>query len=180
MVTYPVSELTAANKTAMKAELDTYLAAGNTPLSETMYEAYQYLSGGKVDYGNQSTWTMLDPDNGPVAGVLYKSVAASRDGGLITGEKHKSPMQYSCQNTFVVYLTDGLPTDDNDADAKMEGSKTVTGLPDFATDGGACPAQIETPDKNWPTAGRCLRVDHALHAQPRPAPRMPRCSARRT
>lgn len=156
MVTYPISELTDANRTAMKAELDTYLAAGNTPLSETMYEAYLYLSGGKVDYGNQSTWTMLDPDNGPVSGVSYKSVAASRVGDIITGEKYKSPMQYSCQNTFVVYLTDGLPTDDNDADEKMEGSDDVTGLPDFEKDGGTCPKQIDDPDKNWPTAGRCL------------------------
>lgn len=156
MVTYPVSELTDANKTAMKAELDTYLAAGNTPLSETLYEAYQYLSGGSVDYGNSSTWTMLDPDNGPVSGVSYKSVAASRVGNDIKAKEYKSPMTATCQNTFIVYLTDGLPTDDNDADAKMEGSDDVTGLPDFKDDGGACPAKIDDPDKSWPTSGRCL------------------------
>jgi hypothetical protein len=38
-------------------------------------------------------------------------------------------MDSSCQKTFLVYLTDGLPTQDTQANA------TIPTLPDFATDG---------------------------------------------
>jgi type IV pilus assembly protein PilY1 len=141
MVTYPVSELTTTSRTAMKALLDSYVADGFTPLSETMFEAHQYFSGGRVAYGNTST----------AAGVSSPSVATSRVGGLLSARSYDSPMDYSCQNNFIVYLTDGLPTQDNGADAAIEG------LPDFSRDGGgACPASIENPDPSWPTDGRCL------------------------
>jgi len=141
MVTYPVSQLTTTSRTAMKTMLDTYLADGYTPLSETMFEAYEYLSGGRVVYGNNSY----------ANGVLSKSVAGSRTGGLITNNTYDSPMDFSCQNSFIVYLTDGLPTQDNSADTAIQA------LPDFNADGGGpCPAQIDNPDPSWPTAGRCL------------------------
>jgi len=55
MVTYPVSELTTTSRAAMKTLLDSYVADGYTPLSETMFEAHQYFSGGRVAYGNTST-----------------------------------------------------------------------------------------------------------------------------
>lgn len=137
MVTYPVSELTPTSRVAMKTLLDTYVASGFTPLSETLFEAHQYMSGGRVVYGDVSS---------PVL-----SVPATRTGGLITSNTYDSPMDFSCQNNFIVYLTDGLPTRDNGADAAIEA------LPDFNTDGGgACPAQIDDPDPSWPTDGRCL------------------------
>ena len=137
MVRYPVSELTPASRTAMKAELDTYLPSGNTPLSETMYEAEQYLAGKKVAFGNTSF----------AGGVLTPSVAASRVGGTLASDTYDSPMDFACQNTYIVYLTDGLPTDDNSADGKIEGLA-----------GAACPAQIDNPDTNWKTSGRCLET----------------------
>jgi type IV pilus assembly protein PilY1 len=141
MVTYPVSELTTTSRAAMKLMLDGYVADGFTPLSETLFEAHQYLAGNRVVYGNTST----------AGGVPSLSVAGSRTGGLITGTNYDSPMDFSCQNNFIVYLTDGLPTEDNGADAAIEA------LPNFAADGGgACPAQIENPDPSWPTDGRCL------------------------
>jgi type IV pilus assembly protein PilY1 len=141
MVTYPVSELTTTSRVAMKALLDSYVADGYTPLSETMFEAHQYFSGGRVAFGNYSY----------AGGVLTPSVATSRTGGTLAGTTYDSPMDYSCQNNFIVYLTDGLPTQDNSADTAIQS------LPDFNTDGGgACPAQIADPDPSWPTAGRCL------------------------
>ena len=44
------------------------------------------------------------------------SVAASRKPGDPT--TYLSPLQASCQNNFIVYLTDGEPTFDSDADTK--------------------------------------------------------------
>ncbi|MBK7252059.1 MAG: VWA domain-containing protein [Gammaproteobacteria bacterium] len=75
---------------------------GGTPLSETYYEAALYLKGGNVDYGNRSSPGL--------------SVAASRVSG---GSQYKSPLEYQCQKNYVVYLTDGAPTLDTDANAKI-------------------------------------------------------------
>ncbi|MEO8063958.1 MAG: PilC/PilY family type IV pilus protein [Pseudomonadota bacterium] len=137
MVRYPVSELTASSRTAMKTELDTYLADGYTPLAETMFEANQYLSGKKVAYGNASR----------AGGILSPSVAESRVGGTLASDTYDSPMDFSCQNTYIVYLTDGLPTQDNSADTAIE-----------ALAGAKCPAAIDDPDPSFPTSGRCLET----------------------
>ncbi len=135
MVSYPVSELTVASRTAMKAELDSYFAEGYTPLSETMYEAEQYLAGKKVIYGNTSR----------SSGALDPSVASSRVGDTLASDTYDSPMDFTCQNTYIVYLTDGLPTEDNSADTAIE-----------ALTGTSCPARIDNPDPSFPTSGRCL------------------------
>jgi type IV pilus assembly protein PilY1 len=137
MVVYPVSELTASTRTAMKGVLDGFSPAGWTPLSETYYEAHQYLTGGAVDYGNTSRLN---------AGTALRSVAGSRVGNTMASNTYKSPLQYSCQNSFIVYLTDGLPTRDNSADTKIE---TLTGE--------TCPAlgPYLSIDEHK-TAGRCM------------------------
>jgi type IV pilus assembly protein PilY1 len=137
MITYPVSQLTAASRTAMKAELDTYVADGFTPLSETMYEAQRYLANKNVVYGDTSQSN----------GALDPSVAASRVGGTLASNTYDSPMDFTCQNTYIVYLTDGLPTEDNSADTAIESLAGTT-----------CPAAIDNPDPSFPTSGRCLET----------------------
>ena len=70
-------------------------------------------------------------------------------------------MLYSCQKTFIVYLTDGMPTQDTEASSKIEA------LPDFATDGfvsvadggggDKCPANGPDADPSSdPEDGRCM------------------------
>ncbi len=92
-------------------------AAGFTPLSETLYEAHQYFSGGNVFYG-RDCGTGATPCSQVQPGQPLPSVPASREPGD-PGHYH-SPAQQSCQKNFIVYLTDGEPTQDNSADAKIE------------------------------------------------------------
>ncbi len=132
MVTYPVSELTTASRLTMTTLLNSYNASGFTPLSETMYEAYRYLAGEGVVWGDESQ---------PVL-----SHADSVTGGVVLNGTYDSPMDFSCQSNYIVYLTDGLPTQDNESDAD------ITGL------GLTCPAQIDDPDPSYPTSGRCLEM----------------------
>jgi type IV pilus assembly protein PilY1 len=115
MVTYAISPLTTTSRTAMKTLINSYTPDGWTPLSETLYEAQQYLGGGSVVFGDTS--------------APSKSVKESRTGGLSTSKTYESPMDYSCQSTFVVYLTDGLPTQDTQAD------KAIQELPNFGAEG---------------------------------------------
>ena len=93
-------------------------AAGRSPLAETLYEAGQYFAGRAVDYG--------DGQGSQV------SVVESRDpnGG---GVRYASPIRLGCQKNFIVLLTDGAPTQDVDANAR------IAALPGFSdTVGSAC------------------------------------------
>src|SRR4029077_21042473 len=115
----------ATNKAALVSALNSYSAGGLTPLSETLYEAYLYLSGGNVFFGNNSQ--------------PFHSVAGSRVGGTSGSSQYQTPIQYQCQKIFIVYLTDGLPTADNQADS------LITALPNEATLGGACDDTSKSP-----------------------------------
>jgi type IV pilus assembly protein PilY1 len=105
----------AANAATMKTKIDTLddgsQPDGCTPLSETMYEAYLYMSGGAVDYGVNSR-------KFPGSGGAEPSIASSRQAG--NQALYSSPLLESCQKNFIVLLTDGLPTADNSADTEIE------------------------------------------------------------
>jgi type IV pilus assembly protein PilY1 len=90
---------------------------GSTPLSETLYEAALYMRGGNVDYGD------VGPD---------ESVAAARVGNDPAGVRYRAPMSDACQKNFIVLLTDGEPTRDTSANAK------IRSLPNFASVIGSC------------------------------------------
>jgi type IV pilus assembly protein PilY1 len=102
----------ASNATAMKNAITSFNASGCTPLSETMFEAYRYLSGGAVKYGRYSKTS-------PGSSGYTPSVAASRQASP-DDWTYKSPLLDSCQRNFIVLLTDGLPTADNSADADIQ------------------------------------------------------------
>lgn len=72
---------------------------GSTPLSETYFEAANYLRGGALTYGDRNS-----PGNSDDA-------ARTAPGS----KTYKSPIQYQCQKNYVVYLTDGAPTGDANA-----------------------------------------------------------------
>ncbi|OGI43332.1 MAG: hypothetical protein A2150_06725 [Candidatus Muproteobacteria bacterium RBG_16_64_11] len=76
---------------------------GYTPLSETMWEAYRYYAGKAVDYGDATNPTNPVKDSAAQANGLYLS-----------------PFQNTCQKAFVIYMTDGAPTNDIDADGKIQ------------------------------------------------------------
>ena len=72
-------------------------ASGNTPLSETMWEAHKYFSGGSVEYGTNY----------------------NRDPLAVSHGQYNSPVggnNSSCQSNYVVYLTDGNPYADSGRD----------------------------------------------------------------
>ena len=100
------------SRTAFVAAVNALNPAGNTPLSETLYEAAQVFRGANVDFGN----------TGPV-----RSVAGSRVGNTLTSLLYRSPLTESCSKNFIILLTDGEPTADGDAVSK------ITALPDFAS-----------------------------------------------
>lgn len=130
MVTFPVTPVEDA-RSALAASINQNTAEGSTPLSETLFEAQQYFAGRAVFFGNNS---QIRP------GVPLPSVPGSRLSG--DPSLYRSPAELSCQKNFVVYLTDGEPTQDNSAD------DDIIALPNFTSlVGGNC-------DDSGP--GRCL------------------------
>ena len=80
-----------------------------TPLCESMYEAYRYLSGSTVLYGTRRSGS----SDGPVKDDLAESPSGT----------YASPAG-DCQYLYVILMTDGQPTYDVAANAAIE---TLTG-----------------------------------------------------
>ena len=101
--------------------------SGQTPLSETLYEAAQYFMGRAVDFGNS---------------IDERSVAASRIGNDPDGSLYQTPLDEACSKNFIILLTDGEPSADAAAVSR------ILALPDFAT--------TVAPDCDGSGEGRCL------------------------
>lgn len=135
MVAHPIEPI-ANNRQELIDAVNSWNANGFTPLSETLFEAYRYFTGGPVGFGNTS-----EP---------FLSVAESRNPQTADGADYDSPADFSCQKNYIVYLTDGLPTSDAQSNADIEA------LDDFATLGGTCLGAGEGPEEDWPDSGLCL------------------------
>ncbi|HEC17801.1 MAG TPA: VWA domain-containing protein [Gammaproteobacteria bacterium] len=101
----PMQELNSSTRSSIIAASDAFTAQGDTPLSETLYEAARYWGGLSVDFGDSST---------PRTNVT----------GVATGGTYISPISSQCQRNFTILLTDGEPNGDNDADSRIA---TLTG-----------------------------------------------------
>ncbi|MGS4932507.1 pilus assembly protein [Aeromonas sp. 25-281] len=101
------SEIKLANgKTGEKDLLDrvdSLAASTNTPLCETLYEAYRFFGGKAVLYG------------------LQGSLKNSRDKTAESPEgTYQAPYDNCSNNGYVIYITDGSPTQDTAADTSVE------------------------------------------------------------
>ncbi len=130
LVAHEVTSI-ADSRASIAARLQDFQAQGFTPLSETLYEAGQYLAGRDVEYGLNSTVE---------GGASFPSVPESRVPA--NQARYQSPIQYQCQKNFVVLLTDGEPTQDNSADDR------ITTLPQFG--------DVVGNDCDGTGSGRCL------------------------
>lgn len=113
-----------ANKDALIKILDndtnntnnnyTTFNGNGTPLCETLYETYRYLSGGNLYYGNDDTSTPKS---------------------IISSGKYTSPFSgIKCnKEVTIIYITDGDPTIDDNANSLV---KTLTGAKDSDAEGG--------------------------------------------
>lgn len=161
MVTNAITSID-TGKAAMKAEIDSWFAAGNTPLSETYAEAFRYYTGRAVEHGDNSyecgaTDTALNGCGASESPTLSKSVAASRYPGTSDSDAdYKSPMTVSCQKNYIVYLTDGLPTSDTDDNSFIEGLDTAS--TDCYSSGSAMWTALGHSEPSGTSGGRCLKA----------------------
>lgn len=148
MVLEPVAPI-ADNRAELIREINAFVADGNTPLSETLYEAHQYFKGDSVVFGNTSRGCYRNSSGTEVCSSI-PSVAASRTGGVLTSNTYASPATQSCQKNYVVYLTDGEPTSDSQANNSIQNLADFSTLVTRGCDGDA------NGDGTVDTQGNCL------------------------
>jgi type IV pilus assembly protein PilY1 len=78
---------TTTNRTALLAAVDTLVPTGYTPLGESLFEAMRYFNGEATAFGNTI--------------------------GIVSG-KYVSPVEVACQKNYVIFVTDGMATADDD------------------------------------------------------------------
>lgn len=119
-----------SNRQAVIDAVDAITAGGNTPLSETLYEAALYWRGLPAHYGRASMTNLTDPD-------------AFIAGGA---EIYEQPDWDVCAKNYNVMLTDGRPVQDFDPPGMLGN------LPNFGTVLGyaGCDGDV------LPDGGQCL------------------------
>ena len=136
----------------LKVATDQLVASGWTPLSDTMLEGGLYYRGEAVEYGktrmnsasnrisNPTTWT-----GGTVTGSaayagcdpLLDPLATACASEVISGAPiYKSPITDTCEDNFIVFLTDGEPTwHDNRTTTHYARISALSGSPDTCSVG---------------------------------------------
>ena len=88
---------------------DSWSYKSYTPIVDSLYEAALYYRGEKIHYGqNLPTINGAHPTtyDGPV--VLTNMNLVGRD--RANAPKYKTPIESSCQENYIVLMTDGAPT----------------------------------------------------------------------
>ncbi|MGX9462382.1 pilus assembly protein [Shewanella sp. A14] len=109
-----MEEMTDANKKDLFELIDDLDSETNTPLCETLYEAYQFFSGGAVTYGNKDTNRYRSGRRNYTLDYIPNTPPSILNSGSYT-----SPLKKCPDTAFVVYITDGAPTLDRSADANI-------------------------------------------------------------
>ncbi|WAJ69562.1 pilus assembly protein [Catenovulum adriaticum] len=92
---------TSSQTDELLSTIDAIVAETNTPLCETLYEAYRYYGGLNVKFGKQNRNHKIYPD---------RDLGAEKSGTYI------SPFGNNCRNeSYVILITDGRPVSDGHA-----------------------------------------------------------------
>lgn len=109
-IAFGIQEMTASAKDDLITIVeDEIRAGGSTPLCESFYEAYRYLSGSPVMYGNND----VDINNHRIAPERDQTETTEVD------EVYQSPYVGCSNEIFVILITDGVPQRDNAADDEI-------------------------------------------------------------
>nr|WP_315902999.1 hypothetical protein [Shewanella sp. KJ10-1] len=106
-----IEEMTTSNESALINTIYNLTADTNTPLCETLYEAYQYFSGDSVTFGNK--------DNNGSGKNKIKDYDPNTPASIISSGSYTTPLKKCPDTAYVVYITDGAPTLDHYADSNI-------------------------------------------------------------
>lgn len=111
-----IQEMTPTAKSNLINTVNGLYANTNTPLCESLYEAYRYFGGHSVWFGD---------DDSNVGG--YSANNPPRDLNAEAGGVYKSPYANCSNQVYVIMITDGVPTLDGNANNLISNLPNVTG-----------------------------------------------------
>ncbi|NQZ11238.1 MAG: rRNA (guanine-N1)-methyltransferase, partial [Algicola sp.] len=118
-----IQEMNDTTRAELISTIDSISGETNTPLTESLFEAYRYLAGKSVLFGdNDSNYSSWYRGNKPV-----------RDTSIESNGSYISPFGSCSNEIYVILITDGQPTQDHAADTSSsnvsESFTPITGLP---------------------------------------------------
>lgn len=119
-ILHGIQETTDSAKAQLLTIINNLTHDGNTPLCESLYESYRYLGGKDIYYGNGKHSTRDVPD---------------RDLTVETGSQYITPFIDCDETIYVVIISDGEPTSDNNADAKIKALGNISASDNFIISG---------------------------------------------
>ena len=121
-----------ANRQDVLDKVDAIPAGGNTPLSETMFEAALYWRGLPARYGSSTYTNLTDPN------ALADATAGA--------EVYEQPVFDACAKNYNVLLSDGRPVQDFDPPGIIGDLPGIAGVLGYA----GCDGEV------LPDGGQCL------------------------
>jgi type IV pilus assembly protein PilY1 len=122
-----------------KTTIESYDAIGGTPIEETLYEAYQYLTGGTVEFGVNSKseyFTSIGSgssngrDNNANTddyGIIKQYSSSTTNTPSVSGSrkttntaKYQAPDMLECTPSKIILFSDGAPSADDAANSKIK------------------------------------------------------------
>ncbi len=119
-----IGDLDAAKKTSVKNKIDALTASTLTPIAETLSDIGRYFTTGYT--GNLK----LHPGNNNETSTSVANIFNNHSIRNDSGQTITSPIQYSCQKSFTVLMTDGRSQADEDISnsfADYDGDCAVAG-----------------------------------------------------
>lgn len=109
-----IGDVDAAKKTAVKAKIDLLAASGMTPLAETLSDIGRYFATGAT--GSLTLHPGKSNQTTASVATVFNNHNLRDDTG---GQPIVNPIQYSCQKSYVVLMTDGRPQGDRNISASL-------------------------------------------------------------
>jgi type IV pilus assembly protein PilY1 len=140
-----IQEMTDANRTALINTISGITAETNTPLCESLFEAYRYFAGKSVLFGdNDSDYRYWYDGNIPV-----------RDASVEASGVYLTPYNACSNEIYVILVTDGKPTQDHAADTSAS-SVTETFTPITGLSGITAPFSFDGETSYLPSLSKWL------------------------
>ncbi|MCG9711319.1 type IV pilin biogenesis protein [Shewanella insulae] len=108
-----IKQRTASEKEALINTITNLPAETNTPLCETLYEAYSYFSGGAIHFGHSDSDYNGNSDG---VNIKYDANKPMYDTSIESAGSYISPLSKCKRLAHVIYITDGAPVLDKSAD----------------------------------------------------------------
>lgn len=111
-IIYDMKNMTQENKTSLISLINGMPAQTNTPLCETLYEAYQFFSGGPVTFGND--------DKNAMGNYKIDDYVPNTPPSIFASGNYTTKFKMCPDTAYIIYITDGAPTIDHAADQSVQ------------------------------------------------------------